>query len=275
VYQGAFDRTEHYIGDGLAWTPVLHQLDDDGTAVTKQGDVSSYRPGHTYVERWNHAPFGPAFSDIPGAPQAVRSGDQLTMGPTLFSEVSRPSRVGVSLGALRQSLFRDGVLVHEQIDDGLSLFLPIDVPAARASYRFEANATRSGDISELSSHVSAAWTFSSAHTQDPQVLPLPTLRFAPSLDDNNSAVRWLPLVLPVEIERPRGAATPPIRKLAVEASFDDGATWRPVHGALSGTRFVGIVIHSAKGAFVSLRGTASDANGNRVEQTIIRAYKLR
>jgi hypothetical protein len=66
VYQGAFSRTEHYIGDGFVWTPVLEQLGEiegETAAITEQGFVRGrYQPGRTFVETWNRAPFGAAFS---------------------------------------------------------------------------------------------------------------------------------------------------------------------------------------------------------------------
>jgi len=107
------------------------------------------------------------------------------------------------------------------------------------------------------------------------VLALPTLRFAPMLDDDNRAPRQLPLILPVTVERLAGAPTPRLVGVTIEASFDDGATWSRVPGALSGTHFRGIVVNPPGALFVSLRGSASDTAGNRVEQTILRAYKLK
>ena len=217
----------------------------------------------------------PAFSEILATSGATRNRDELTLSPTMFSEVSSPSRAGASLGSLRQALYRDGALIREKIDDGFELFETTDVPAARATYRFEAEATRAADVSELSPRVTAAWTFTSEHTASPRVLALPTLRFAPALDAENRAVRAFPLLLPVTIERPAGAKAPIVERATVEASFDDGATWSRVPGALVGARFIGIVTHPPGASFVSLRGTASDAEGNRVEETIVRAYKLR
>jgi hypothetical protein len=234
-----------------------------------------YQPGHSYVERWNHAPFGPAFSEILSTAQAIRDGDELTLSPTIFSEVSSPSRAGASLGTRHQALFRDGRSIFDQTDDGTDLIRGVTVPPERANYRLEVDATRGPEVSGLSPHVTAAWTFTSEHTDVPQVLSVPTLRFAPVLDDDNRALRRLPLLLPVAIERLPGAATPAIRNVTIEVSFDDGATWSPVHGALLGTRFLGLVVHPPGATFVALRGTARDAAGNRVEQTILRAYQLR
>ena len=75
------------------------------------------------------------------------------------------------------------------------------------------------------------------------------------------------------VERTEGAQ---IKSVTVEMSLDDGATWSPAPGFLVGTHWFGLVVHgNAPGAtHVSLRGKARDQAGNRVEQTIIRAYRL-
>lgn len=279
--QGPFERTEHFVNDaGITWVPELALLDDEGFAASRLGRVPvAYRPGRTVDELWNRAPFGPAFSvsgdAFDNGPMASRNGDELRVAPSLFSDVAAPSRIGVSRGTLHVALFRNGELVDETgEDDTFELFFPVQVPAGDAAYRLEAEGQRDASVSPLSSHVTAAWTFRSAHTSGLQVLPLPTMRFAPLLDRNNASIAGLPLVLPVHIERLPGAPTPAIRSINVEASFDDGATWHAVPGARLGAEFVGIVLPPARASFVSLRGNASDVAGNRVEQTIIRATAL-
>ncbi|MFG1780535.1 S8 family serine peptidase [Micromonospora sp. NPDC049048] len=59
-------------------------------------------------------------------------------------------------------------------------------------------------------------------------------------------------------------------------SFDDGTTWTQAPVAASGPGFVGTVDQSAAaGRDVSLKVDLTDAHGNGVEQTIIRAYGVR
>ncbi len=57
-------------------------------------------------------------------------------------------------------------------------------------------------------------------------------------------------------------------------SYDDGATWAPATVARDGAKWSVSVLHPESG-FVSLRAKASDAQGNTVEQTVIRAYALK
>lgn len=279
IYRGPFKRTEYYYGDRIRWASVLETLlDFEGdlvTAAVVQGPLLPRRE-RDVLERWNRAPFGPAFTN---ATRANRTGDLLSVSPHLFSEVSSPSRIGTSVGTFRVSLFRNGALVDEIAGESSGNFTlpPVQVPPERAIYRLEAESTRHELVPvELSREVRATWTFSSRHAPGtvPEVLPLPVLRFAPELDLHNHAPRRFPLALPVLIGRPPGAARPTITNVAVEASFDDGATWRPVIGVRTDDRWRGLVIHPPGATFVSLRGSARDADGTRVEQTIIRAYKL-
>jgi len=64
----------------------------------------------------------------------------------------------------------------------------------------------------------------------------------------------------------------------VQASFDDGATWKTVETSRTGTDiWTARVVHPRKGTgtgFVSLRVQATDGSGITVDTTTIRAYAL-
>jgi hypothetical protein len=62
------------------------------------------------------------------------------------------------------------------------------------------------------------------------------------------------------------------QRLSVEVSYDEGKTWRAAE--VLWNRAVKLD-HPAGPGSVSLRAKASDRDGNTVEHTIIRAYKLR
>jgi hypothetical protein len=101
------------------------------------------------------------------------------------------------------------------------------------------------------------------------------VRFHPGLDEHGVAPAGRAIKIPVTVEAQLGSPTPSTRSLAVEASFDDGATWTavPVEKGHNGAF---ITLRSPAGpGFVSLRATAVDAGGDSVVQTIIRAYQTR
>jgi hypothetical protein len=277
-------------GDGVLWNTMLAQfepfLDIPDLRINVEAVFAAlaYRPDQRYVERWGHAPFGPAMANVAGAPPATRRGDTLTLFASLFSDANVPARASDIADSIapRHTLFRDGVKIAEKISRSGDFLPPVEVPAGPATYRFETEQERGPDplggpnpVFELSLHVSAAWTFRSQHVAGsaPQLLPLPTPRFFPALDDHQTAHGPL-LLLPVRIERPEGAARPPITSTSVDISFDDGATWSPVPGVLAGEQWLGLVIQPRGAAFASLRATTQDIAGNRGEVTIIRAYQI-
>jgi hypothetical protein len=233
------------------------------------------------VETWHQAPFGPAFAELEGNPSAKRVGDVLTVAPSMISDQGSPARLSNTLlNHDRSALFRNDVLVVEHVDFSESFFPSLEVPPEPATYRFERSISRgettrfTGEqLFTLSPEVSAVWTFRSAHVDGTALLALPTLRFTPALDDDNRTAARL-FALPFKIERPAGAPTPAIADVHLEVSFDDGAHWIAAPVARSGDQAFAIILHPRDAKFVSLRGSASDVAGNRVEQTIIHAYGL-
>ena len=106
----------------------------------------------------------------------------------------------------------------------------------------------------------------------PQPLSLLAVRFAPDLDEYNRAPASSAFTLPMSVER--NGTNPTVRELALQVSYDDGATWQPAQLTATDGHWTAQLQHPAGAAFVSLRATATDSDGNSVDQTIIRAYAL-
>jgi hypothetical protein len=80
--------------------------------------------------------------------------------------------------------------------------------------------------------------------------------------------------IPVRVERQPGAPQAEVETLIVQASYDDGKTWRNAQLRTTETgSWIAMVQHPGGSGFVSLKATATDSNGNSVEQTIIHAYR--
>jgi hypothetical protein len=78
---------------------------------------------------------------------------------------------------------------------------------------------------------------------------------------------------PAYVERQDGPAR--ITSLSVDVSYDDGVTWqradvRRDHDHDHWT----VSVRQPRNGYVSLRSRVADADGNRLDQTIIRAYQL-
>ncbi|MEU4549412.1 hypothetical protein [Nonomuraea dietziae] len=129
-----------------------------------------------------------------------------------------------------------------------------------------------GAPATLSTRTSTAWRFRSEHAEGDNPLPLPVsvIRFSPKLDARNTAPSGGTYRIPVRVERQPGSSAGGVRRLTVETSFDDGATWSPAQIRKGQV----VVNHPAVEGFVSLRAKAADTAGNIVEQTVIRAYRI-
>ncbi|MFD0594479.1 S8 family serine peptidase [Catellatospora coxensis] len=255
-----FRATEYYNTDGgLIWTTTFVE---GGNSTIQE---STYQPGRTYQQTWNAAPFGPTVLDAPSwspTGYAGRDGDVITVQPAMFADASgRP--VGRDDLQVRMRLLRNG----KEIGTAEGMYAEFAVPAAKAAYRLEATVTR-GAPDTLSTSVSVAWTFASAHTSAPERFPLTTVRPTPALDDTNTARAGRTMAIPVVLDR--HASSAPCGRLGVEASYDDGRTWTRLP-VLWGTAFIS---HPKRAGFVSLRLTAADTAGNTVTETILRAYRI-
>jgi hypothetical protein len=293
TYRGSFERTELLFGPGFRWQSELDVGPFPPLPDLAVFTVPVLRPPGEIVERWNRAPSGPAFPptgaenplfELAGIirPNPFREGDALWLRPALLSDApdvvgDRPPqpRGSASIFATaRTALFRDGALVKELFDQDAQFPDPFRVPPEPATYRLEAEIEPPPGALELSTRVTAAWTFRSQHAGGtaPELLPLPVVRFTPALDDHNVAARVH--VLPAIVERPAGAPRPPIARVDVSASFDDGATWTAIPSITIGDRWLGVVVAPRQATHISLRASARDVQGRQVEQTIVRAYGI-
>ncbi|WP_106253018.1 hypothetical protein [Nonomuraea fuscirosea] len=106
------------------------------------------------------------------------------------------------------------------------------------------------------------------HRPSGERLPISVVRFAPDLDHLNTAPAGVTFAVPVTVQPQPGSKATRSRELKGEVSYDDVATWTPptLH------RSQVILRHPPNEGFVSLRAASTDATGNTVEQTMIRAY---
>ncbi|MEU5693117.1 S8 family serine peptidase [Actinosynnema sp. NPDC020468] len=229
--------------------------------------------GRTYprraTERWNVAPFGPAFPTARRVDYwAGRTGDEIQVGVPTFSEQS-PTRYGFSeTTSARTVLRREGVVVSDAPSSGSAYGT---VPPGDAAFTLHVEANREAAVS---TSVTADWTFRSAHRAEVTPLPLLAVRFAPVLDEHNRAAAGRAFTFPVYVQRNGTEAVTGVRT-SVWASYDEGRTWKAVPLVKVGQRWVASVRHPAGAKSVSLKAKASDRDGNTVEQTIIRAYGLK
>lgn len=231
---------------------------DDKGEYSTETPSRAYKGGKKYAQTFGAAIFGPS---VPAAPSfgIARLEDQIAVRVPLHTD-SNGGEGRDFTGPAKVTLFHNDTKLGES--NGLSGVF--DVPAAEGAYRAEMEQSRDA---ELSTKVSAAWTFKAKHTTDITLLPLSVVRYLPKLDDKNTAHGRV-LLVPLKIEQAQN--TPKVKRVTIEVSFDDGKTWKQV--PVAGDK--AIVHHPKDAKFASLRAKTTDAAGNTGEMTIIRAYKI-
>ncbi|MFJ5304624.1 S8 family peptidase [Streptomyces sp. NPDC088350] len=218
-------------------------------------------------EDWLRQVVRPASSQEYGP--SKRTGDQLTMSVPEFGD-STPGHYAYADGVNdtgKGKLYADGQLVGDSLIGGYGVFT---VPAVKASYRFVLDAQRTTAWSRFSTGTHTEWSFSSTHTDTTTALPLLSVDYSVrGLDLLNRADSHGRTTLGLSVRDQTGSVK--AASLKAWVSYDDGTSWKEVkvrHGRAE--------VGHAKGAqFVSLRVQASDAAGDRIDQTVLRAYGLK
>ncbi|MCE6998301.1 S8 family serine peptidase [Saccharothrix sp. S26] len=253
----------------LLWSTGPNTLTDTAT-------LAAHRPPARVA--WNKAVIGPSLRgttvntrDEQPHPWSWRDRGRISVKLPMYGDAAgRPRQVHPFSDATGKiTAYReDQVLGQVPVTE----FAEYAVPDQDSSYRVEAEARQAGSAWTLSTVVSAKWTFRSSSAGEGKALPMLTARFDPAVDPHNRAPGDRPFSFPVHVERQDGPAR--ITSLSVDVSYDDGVTWRPASTRRDHDRWTVTVRHPRDG-YVSLRARAADADGNRVEQTIVRAYQLR
>ncbi|NKE62290.1 S8 family serine peptidase [Lentzea sp. PSKA42] len=269
-------RTEYRSPGPWIWYTYFNTYTDDGeTFLSQQIANTTYPAAGRVAERWNAAVFGPSLAPVDST--AYRFGNTVLFQIPLYGDQS-PDHSGYLPGMTGTvSLFRD----HDLIGPGSLPFGNVSawaqVPAEPGRYRLVVDAEQSAPGTPLSRRISAEWTFHSGYADDTtQIsLPLQVVRFAPPVDERNTAPAGQELRVPVTVQRVAGAPPSTIMGISVFASYDDGGTWYPVQLIPTATGWDAVLHHPPGARTVSLRTTATDAGDNSVQQTIMRAYELR
>ncbi len=261
-------RTEYVMAKDVEWFTILSQETPEEIVAEWDSPNRTHRAGKTYDESYGQAVFGPGLPPTT-FPWAFRADDELGVSIPMFTDLG--GNGGYSLvDSAATRLYRGDELIGETGEPGFGDFTGL--PAESSTYRLTTELTRAAPF-DVSTAISAEWTFKSAHVDGAELaaVPLNTVHFTPVLDDANSAQRGKPFLVPLVLQDETGAYSRP-KRITVEASYDEGKTWQRVPVLIN---LVAALHHPAGAESVSLRVSASDRDGNTVKETLIRAYKLR
>ena len=254
------------------------------------GPVIIYRPGDRRPDTFLAAPFvpGAGTGSVAAVPCAVcRQGGVVALH--LFPWKDPGGHTVDQLG--NGGTLLAGAQARLYVDDALHGLpgLPqgsISVPDAEAAYRLEVTAHKSASWTTTSTRTSTVWRWRSAArtgtlpehlscadgTADCVAEPLLLAEYAVPVALDNSLPAGAAAEVGLRVARQDGVAAETVR---FEVSADDGQTWQPVAVRAEGSgRFAAAVTPPAGAGFLSFRLTAGDAQGNAVDQTIVRAVRV-
>jgi hypothetical protein len=260
---------DEFYSPGTEWYQSFVETTDPedwrGFANQSVSTPRKYERGRTVTEHWGLPVFGPGLPSFTDSVESAgRFRDLVRINIPLYSD-QNPGNYGYAMATGTTVLTRDGKQVATY--DFPGYLEDTAVPAGPATYQLHTEATRDNP---LSSRILADWTFHSDTVTgtEPAPLPLVAVRFAPP--PNASAK--LPTLVPIFLDHNAGATA---RLNSLSVSHDGGTTWQPAKFYTAAGKTFTVLEHPAGARSVSLRATAADASGNKVDQTIINAFSLK
>ncbi|WP_369371801.1 S8 family serine peptidase [Promicromonospora sp. Populi] len=255
--------------EDVSYSPSASVGEDDPFFGLFEGAARSFEPGEKASDRL----LAPVFHGGGGA--ALRAGNAMAMVfPTYVDDAGHAMPVLPGEDAqTRLRLWAGQELVADA--DGSTWLFAEDLPAARTPYRMRLDTAYSGAWWRTSTKVSTEWRFSSATggtEEEPLTLPLLQVDYGVPSGPDGSVGRTAKLVLSADYQ---GSADASIRGMRLWASSDDGKSWREVDLKRGKGDTFRATVKAARGAdYVSLKAQATDVDGGRVTETVIRAYAV-
>ncbi|MFD4350168.1 S8 family serine peptidase [Streptomyces coelicoflavus] len=285
-----FTRTEYVSAGDTRWQHlVLHETVEDidwPLDVGMQEASRTYRAGERTGETWQGAVVRPSIPRGGAVPPTTRAGDVLRLRIPEFtdSRTGHWSRVitdpalpdGAGTTAATETVAAELVRDGEKVADLADAWQDVQVPSSAADYRLRLRTSRTSDEWRYATATDTAWSFRSGPTAEAAPLPLLQVDYRAPVDARNSVGPRRAYTLGLTVRHQDGLDAPRGVGARVEVSYDDGAhfTAAPTRSRGDG-RFAVTVTKPPKvrgDAFVTLRVTARDGDGNEVRQTVTRAY---
>lgn len=236
----------------------------------QRGGSTTYRAGGTYREKWLAAIQRPRINDAGTLPH--RDGDRIVVEVPGWGDSGgdHASDVVPSGGGQTVTLSQGGTVLEHNTwgwADSATGLSPAKLP-----YRLSTTTTGDPAVHPYSIRTSTDWDF----TSDAATVRLPPIQLDYDVDTDlaHRASRTAGItVVPSHLAGAPSSRS--ITSVTLAVSYDDGATW--VGQRLSRTQAGWTTeLRAPRSAqHVTLRTTAKDAYGNRVQQTITRAFGLR
>ncbi|MDT0443841.1 S8 family serine peptidase [Streptomyces johnsoniae] len=273
-------RTEYISTGDTVWQHYVHHAlsgfyDQPVTGFAPRGAQRTYDARDSGTERWTASVVRPAIPRGTGEP-SVRTGDALRLDIPEFTDSDGHAGRARSGDRVTAALYRDGEEAGTA-DSGRAAF---DVAPGEADYRLDLTTERTAATWEFGTRTETSWRFSSDTAQEETLLPLLQLDYATGADAHNAVRPARTHIVGITVRHQDGLAAPRGVSVEVAASWDGGETFADAVRVRprGGNAFDATLRrpHGVDGdAAVTLRVTAADAAGNRVEQTVRDAWTHR
>jgi hypothetical protein len=264
VHALPYTGTLHLLSGNTSWQLGFMQVDaNDSYESSYDALPRTFKPGRSYQHVFNVGVFGPDLPEGAGLTGLVRADEAIDGRLPLFSDSEgNISNNNAPFESARTSLYRNGELVNTSI-------YPMDVfyiaENERADYRLTVSVKR-GAVADVSTSMTASWTFSSEYAPGITKLPTSVVRFTPALSLDNTGKARAKTWVPVTVKGT--AAGRNLKSLSVWASYDKGAHWQKLSVCDGRVQ----VTNPKAGGSVSFKAQAVDKQGNTVDETIVDAY---
>ncbi|MFD3942548.1 S8 family serine peptidase [Streptomyces sp. NPDC058579] len=283
VYFGAIEavpapgtRTEYYTTGDTQWETVLSSSFPFGEFMI--GAKHAYKAGEKRTERWYDGVIAPtAPLDATGKPVLVaeRQGDLIGFANSMWGDnthYAQPGSFG-DIGNLRLS--KDDEVLGET---GWP-FGAFEVPSERGTYTLEQNTMKIGSkVWNRSTSVNSVWNFTSERDESVYSQGIPIL--FPRYNLPEDGVKTLAATdgqqIGLTATGHAGYTPAALTSARLSYSYDGGTTWTEARVSQRAGTWTATVNHAgAAGKPVTLKTELTDAKGNSVTQTVVRAYDVR
>ncbi|MEU6883286.1 S8 family serine peptidase [Streptomyces sp. NPDC046712] len=283
VYFGAVEpvpapgtRTEYYTAGDTQWDQVLSSSFPFGEFMI--GAKRAYKAGEKRTERWYDGVVAPtAPQDAAGEPVLVseRQGNLIGFANALWGDSTHYAQQGSfgDIGGLRLS--KDG----EVLGESAWPFGVFEVPSERGAYTLEQNVMKIGSkVWNRSTSVNSVWKFTSQLDESvySQGIPILLPRYNLPEDGLKTLAATDGQKIGLTATGHAGYTPAALTSAKLSYSYDGGSTWTEAQVSQQGGEWTATVNHTgAAGKPVTLKTELTDAHGNSVTQTVVRAYDVR
>ncbi|MFJ7934398.1 S8 family peptidase [Sporosarcina sp. NPDC096371] len=263
---------------GVSWYQEAVTLNGNSSdsAWEIRDKLAIYKPGQRMDKEWFAPVVRPRFGE--GFWPPFRSGNSLQVNVPAWAD-SGVGHTGIDHSTKEQKLklYQGSTLLREANGQALYVFND-SLPAENTQYRLVNDASRDTKRWATSVSTHTEWTFWSKEEVVTKRTPLPliSLDYKVVTDLKGNAIAGDTIKLGLSAAQiAEASGNGKIEGASLEVSYNEGDSWEKVNVVREGEGWTADIRNPRKsGTFVSLRASAWDDLGNRIDQDVIKAFGI-